>query len=618
VIDDLNSLVARSAQKLGHALADETVEISEEILADVAQFLSLDVAALRHNDHHMRATILVAQWPPHANATDQRGVVYFSNADPLIAAAEHLEESMVVDLDPEADESPARILEGTDVSKLSVALVPLKAARGTVVGTLELIKYGERQWSAEELQALQTIAYVFAHVKTRADTQDEIRRLGLQDDLTCLWNRRKLLGHLEMRLAAGSPAPVAVLFISLDRLNAVSDYLGREAGDQLLIQMADKLQDYVGNAALVARTGDDEIVVVLEDPATRDEAEAFARRLRSALNGRYTVGHERVACSISIGLAVGVPGKHSVSDLMSRAEHALAGVKGLGGNDIAVFRDELADTFAMRTDIFVHLHRAAEGDGIQLQYQPEVDLHTGAVVAVESLLRWNHPARGLLSPEQFMPVAEETNQAAALGRRALLLACRQLSEWRQEGLAADIVVRVKVPPAMVLAESFVGHLRGTLDALELTGDSLSLEFSESALLYEAEVGEVLRGLRAAGVGLALDGFGTGYGPLKGLKSLPIDTIKIDSSFVQLLTEDLGNIAIVRSLAVLCDQFGLDLVADGLQVPIDARALLALGCRRAQGPFVSGPLDRDDMTELLAGKYVSHIGLASKGLPIRNR
>lgn len=613
MIDDLNSLVARSAQKLGNALADETAEISEQILADVAQFLSLDVAALRHNDHHTRATILVAQWPPHGSTADQQGVVYFSHADPLFAAAEHLDEPLVVDLDSGADEFQARIPSGPDVSKIAVAIVPLKATRGAVAGTLELIKYGERQWSNEELQALQTIAYVFAHVKARADTQAEIKRLGLQDDLTCLWNRRKLLGHLEIRLAAGSPGPVAVLCISFDRLNAVSDYLGREAGDQLLIQMAKQLQDYVGDAALVARPGDDEFVVVLEEPATRDEAEAFARRLHTALNGRYAAGHEQVTCSISIGVAVGLPGEHSVSDLMRRAEHALAGVNGLGGNDIAVFRDELADTFAMRTDIFLHLHRATEGDGVLLKYQPEVDLHTGAIVAVESLLRWNHPVRGLLSPEQFMPVAEETNQAAVFGRRALLLACRQLGQWRQEGLATDIVMRVKVPPAMVLAESFVGHLRGTLEALELSGDSLSLEFSESAVLYEAEVGEALQALKAAGVGLALDGFGTGYGPLAGLKSLPIDTIKIDSSFVRLLTVDLGNIAIVRSVGVLCDQFGLDLVADGLQQPIDAGALLALGCRRAQGPFVSGPCDRAGMTELLTRKYVSHIGLASRGL-----
>lgn len=215
-----------------------------------------------------------------------------------------------------------------------------------------------------------------------------------------------------------------------------------------------------------------------------------------------------------------------------------------------------------------------------------------------------------------MHVAEETNQAAAFGRRALLLACRQLGQWRQDGLVRDIVMRVKVPPALVLAQSFVDHLLGTLDALELSGDSLSLEFSESAMLYEAEVQEALRELRAAGVRLALDGFGTGYGPLAGLKSLPIDTIKIDSSFVQLLTEDLGNIAIVRAMAVLCDQLGLDLVADGLQHPIDARALLALGCRRAQGPFVCGPLHVEDMTVYLTAKYVSHIGLAPKGMLTR--
>lgn len=404
--------------------------------------------------------------------------------------------------------------------------------------------------------------------------------------------------------------------MSLDRLNTVSDFLGRSAADQLLIHMAQQLQYHVGGAAVVARLSGDEIVVVLNEPATRDEAEAFARRVRGALNGRFAVGREQVVCSISIGVAVGLPGKDSVSDLMGHAGHALDGVKDRGGNDIAVFRDELADTFELRADIDLHLHDALEGDDVLLKYQPEVDLHTGAILAIESLLQWNHPVHGLLTPEQFMPVAEATNQAAALGRRALLLACQQLRQWRHDGVAGDIIMRVKVPPAQVLSQGFIGHLRGTLAAFDLSGDSLSLGFPESAVLYEPAVGDVLRGLKATGVGLALDGFGTGYGPLAGLKSLPIDTIKIDRSFVQLLTEDLANIAIVRSMAVLCHEFGLDLVADGLKEPIDAGALLALGCRRAQGPFVSEPLHRDEMTELLTREYVSHIGLASKVLPHR--
>ncbi|WP_204354895.1 EAL domain-containing protein, partial [Mycolicibacterium llatzerense] len=310
--------------------------------------------------------------------------------------------------------------------------------------------------------------------------------------------------------------------------------------------------------------------------------------------------------SVSIAVAVGFPGEHSASDLMSRVSHALSSIRAAGGNHIAMFRDDLAETFDLRTDIELNLHRALEDEELALFFQPEVDLRSGAIVALESLAQWDHPTRGPLSAEQFMPVAEATNQAATLGRRILWLCCQQLHRWRKKQLAQNMLMRIKLSPAQVLTENFVAYLVETLENFELPASTLSLEFPESDLFYEPSVSATLRNLKATGVSLTLADFGTGYSTLAGLKSLPFDTIKIDESFVRNLQDDDGNTAIVESISALSEAFDLDLVASGLQNCADAEVLAGLGCQQAQGPFVSAPLDITATTTLLEKPLIPHV------------
>lgn len=602
---DLSRLVSESAQRLGVAAADDAVTVSEQVLTDIAEHFGLDVAFLRHNDHAIRATVLVAQWPIRADIPDPDpiGTVFFDGADPIFAMAEHLKEPRIVR--PGADDDyQRRIEEGTSVPVITMAAVPLLTSGGVTSGTLGFIKFGDQQWTAEQLDGLQTIATLFAYLKDRLEADAALQWHATHDDLTGLANRRTLLAHVDEQLAGGRPGPVAVLSMDLDRLQSINALLGQTARDTALAVFADRLREQLGEAAFLGRLAGGSVVAVLNGPTSARDASAVADRIRPALEACFDLPSGPVKSRVSIGVAVGIPGEDSTSELISHAEHALGVAHELGGGETVVFTDALAEAQALRTDIEVHLLDALDGDELTLQYQPEVDLQTGAVVAIAAQLRWHHPTRGVLHPATFVPVAESINVAAALDRHSLQLACGQLRAWHREGLATDIVLRVKVSPVVTVTEGFVEYVASTLAQFHIGPESLSLEFAESITVEEAAASrETLHNLKSIGVGLVLDQFGTGYSDLAGLKSLPIDTVKIAPVFVAGADSSGGDIAIIRSVVGLADAFGLAVVADGVQTPAAAELLVREGCRRAQGPLLCPPLDATAMHTVLVSPFV---------------
>lgn len=598
----LNELVEGVAHTLMAADVDNYVAASEQALADVAAHFGLDVAFLRHNDHTIRATILIAQYPirTYIPDPDPIGTVYFKDADPVFALAEHVEEPVILRPAAEPDEYQQRIEEGTTVPAISIAAVPMNVADTTTgpsgfitTGTLGFIKYGDRQWLDEEITALKVIATMFAHVKARVEAQESIRHLAEHDDLTGLRNRRSLLEHLEHRLAAGQPAPVAALYIDPDQLKAVNDLLGHETGDQVLVELTQRLREHAGGVAFLARLGGDEIVAVLNVPTALADAYDYAEQLRETLAERLLLGSSYIRHRVSIGVAVGTPGSDSVSDLLRYAEHALTAAKAAGGNTVVAFSDELAAQYSLQTDIEMHLQDCIESGALFLQYQPEVDLRSGRLAAIEAMVRWHHPTRGLLLREEFMQIAEAANFGGAVGREILRLACAQFQRWRRAGLAHDVMLRVKLSPAQVVTDGFTEHLTATLTRFDVPAASLCLELPENLLVTEAQrCGQILLALKDIGVHLALDNFGTGYSFLPSLKELPIDSLKVGRAFVQTLDRDGEDELFVQSIAALADAFDLELTADGLETESAAERLVAMGYRRAQGPLVSGPLDAD--------------------------
>ncbi|MDA4110279.1 hypothetical protein MHOL44478_23905 [Mycobacterium holsaticum DSM 44478] len=611
----LEVLVTSVATELMGVNAASEVEVSQRVLADLVEYFGVDVSFLRRNDHEIRASVLVAEWPvrPGIPDPDPLAVVYFNDADPVFALAEHQKEPIVFRPEPATDEYQHTINEGRQVPATSMACVPLLSGDITS-GVLGFVKFGDRDWTPAELNALKAIASLFAQVQARIDAEDQLRYLAEHDDLTGLFNRRALLTRLDARLQAGQPGPVAVLFFDLDRLKAINDYLGHTAGDWFIRTLAERLTEYAEGPNMIARLGGDEFVVVPARPMECAEAEALAHQLKSTLHERVAVDGEMLTRTVSVGVAVGIPGRDSTSDLLGRADQAVLNAKSSGGNQVAVFSDEMVLDSEFRNDIELHLQSQIEGGALVLHYLPEIDMRTGEILAAEALVRWQHPTRGLLSPDAFIGVAESINLAGELGRWVMRAACAEFASWRARGVGHDALLRINVSPVQLVTGGFAESVADILDEFGLDGTSVCLEITESVVVQDIETTRItLAALKDVGVKLAIDDFGTGYSVLSHLKSLPVDTLKIDRSFVRDLGVNAGDLAIVRAIIALAEAFGLELVAEGVETDAAAMTLLQHGCHRAQGFLLSRPIPSEEMVALLAkGRMPVHFSATPLG------
>jgi diguanylate cyclase (GGDEF)-like protein len=601
VPSSLELVVTSVATQLMGVNAANSVEVSQHVLAGLVEYFDVDVSFLRRNDHDIHASILVAEWPvrPGIPDPDPLAVVYFADADPVFALAEHQKEPIVFRPEPATDDYQRTINESRQIPATSMACVPLLSSEATT-GVLGFVKFGDRDWSPEELNALKAIASLFAQLQARIRAEEQLRYLAEHDDLTGLSNRRALLAHLDARLAAGMPGPVTALFFDLDRLKAINDYLGHTAGDWFIRVLAERLREGAGQTNLIARLGGDEFVVVPSTPMEADTAEALAYRLQAALCERVAVDGEMLTRTVSIGVALGTPGRDTTSDLLRRADQAVLTAKGSGGNTVAVFSDEMSREGELRNDIELHLQSVIETGSLLLHYLPEVDMRTGEILATEALVRWEHPTRGLLSPDAFIGVAESINLAGELGRWVMRSACAEFARWRSRGVGRGAVLRINVSPVQLVTDGFVESVADTIREFGLDGGSVCLEITESVVVQDIETTRItLTGLKEVGVQVAIDDFGTGYSVLSLLKSLPVDTLKIDRGFVRDLGSNAGDLAIVRAIIALAEAFGLQLVAEGVETETAALTLLRHGCYRAQGFLLSRPVNGAAMEALLA-------------------
>ena len=335
-----------------------------------------------------------------------------------------------------------------------------------------------------------------------------------------------------------------------------------------------------------------------------ESAEELAGELQNALRERVAIDGEMLTRTVSIGVAVGEPGRDTTSDLLRKADQAVLNAKSSGGNKIAVFSDDMAMRSTFRNDIELHLQGVIDSGSLVLHYLPEIDMRTGEVMATEALVRWQHPTRGLLLPDSFIGVAESVNLAGELGRWVIRSACTEFSMWRSRGIGPDAVLRLNVSPVQLVAEGFAETVAETIADFGLAGESVCLEITESVVVQDIETTRItLAALKEVGVQIAIDDFGTGYSVLTHLKSLPVDTLKIDRSFVQDLGTNAGDLAIVRAVIALADAFGLEVVAEGVETTAAAQILLRHGCHRAQGFLLSRPIEGAAMAELLARKRI---------------
>jgi diguanylate cyclase len=602
----LDNLVTAAAAELMAATVRNSAAISQRVLADLVSHFGVDAGFLRHTDHTIHATVLVAEWPPRENVPDPDplGVVYFADADSVFAMLENYKEPFVLRPEPTNADYQRSIEERTGVPEISLAGVPLLSGDLTT-GGLGFIKFGDREWSPEELNALQAIATLFAQLQARTVAEERVRYLAEHDDLTGLLNRRALIAHLGERLAEGQPGQVAVLFLDLDRFKVVNEHLGQDAGDRFIKGFAELLGEAADGSAVTARLGGDEFIVVPSAPMDTNNAVAFAHWLQERVNKQVVIDGEKLSRSVSVGVATGVPGRDSTSELLRRADQAARSAKGSGGATVTAFSAEMSDRDTIRNDIELELETAnSENSALVLHYLPEFDMHTGEILGTEALVRWQHPTRGLLMPDSFIGVVESINLAGKLGRLVMRSACAQFGLWRSRGVGSDGVLRINVSPMQLVANNIVDTVAATLDEFAIDPGAVCLEITERVVVQEIDTTRrTLARLKDIGVQIAIDDFGTGYSALTYLKTLPVDILKIDRAFVRDLGTDRRDLAIVQAIVAVAHALGLEVVAEGVETATAARALLDLGCHRAQGFLLSRPVDSDAMESLFARRVV---------------
>jgi diguanylate cyclase (GGDEF)-like protein len=426
-------------------------------------------------------------------------------------------------------------------------------------------------------------------------------RQALHDPLTRLPNRVLLLDRLAhaLALSARRREAVTLLFADLDGFKAVNDSLGHLAGDRLLVDVAARLGECLRSSDSLARLGGDEFAILLEDIHDADEGKRVALRVIEALQQPFTLSGRRVSIGVSIGVALGEPGRHSAAELLRNADVAMYAAKSAGKGRYALFVPAMHADAVRRMELEADLRRAIESEELEVYHQPIVDIDTGAIAGTEALVRWRHPVRGLVSPIEFIPLAEQTGLIVPLGRWVLRTACQQAIGWTRDN-GAPLRLSVNLSTKQVADRAIVDDVAAALKDSGLDPARLVLEITESVLMQEGKVAvERLHALKRLGVRLALDDFGTGYSSLAYLERLPVDVLKIDKSFTDRLATEDADAPLVDAIVDLGHTLKLRIVAEGVEHREQWDRLRELGCDQAQGYYFAKPQPAAEIGPLLA-------------------
>jgi diguanylate cyclase len=419
-----------------------------------------------------------------------------------------------------------------------------------------------------------------------------------RDPLTGLPDRGAFLARLQE--AAARRAPVAVLFLDLDDFKRINDGFGHDAGDELLCHAAHRLRHAARPGDLVARLGGDEFTVLAAGVGNEAHALALATRLHAALAQPFLVAGQRRSVRVSIGCRLGGADGAGADDLLRDADSAMYQAKDAGKDRVELFSEATRARIVRRLRIEEALGAALEADGLDVHYQPQVDLGSLQTVGVEALVRWTRSPLGPVGPDEFIPVAEETGLVAPLGAEVLRTACHDLARWHAAGLR-PLALTVNVSVRQLEDPGFPAIVEAALAESGVEPSAVCLELTESALMGAGGVAlDVLEAVRALGLYLAIDDFGKGHSSLARLRDLPVEVLKVDRAFVRGLGTDPADSAVVASVLSLAHAMGLHVVAEGVETDLQADQLSALGCPVAQGFLFSRPIPAADVPAAVRG------------------
>jgi diguanylate cyclase (GGDEF)-like protein len=434
--------------------------------------------------------------------------------------------------------------------------------------------------------------------RKRAD--DRVHHIAFHDDLTSLPNRLMLNQRLDEALSRHRRArsQLAILFMDLDRFKVINDSLGHEVGDVLLRQVADRLRAQSREGDTVARMGGDEFVVLIENRENLMDISAYARRLVEELSAPYLLGTKDYHVSLSIGISVFPSDGSDSQALLKAADVAMYRAKELGRNNYQFYLPSMNVHTVERLELESDLSRALERGEFFLQYQPKVEVATGLITGIEALLRWRHPVRGLVPPMDFIPLAEETGLIVPIGEWVLATACARNKTWQDQGLT-KLGIAVNLSARQFADSMLLPKLTQIIHSSGLSPSSLELEITESAVMSHGESAvAVLDKLKSIGVQIAIDDFGTGYSSLAYLKRFPIDTIKVDRSFIRDIPSDSGDMKITRAIIAMAHGLRLKVVAEGVETVDQLKFLRAQRCDAVQGYFLYRPLPENEVADVL--------------------
>ncbi|MFE4196466.1 putative bifunctional diguanylate cyclase/phosphodiesterase [Paenarthrobacter sp. NPDC056912] len=456
---------------------------------------------------------------------------------------------------------------------------------------------------AEDLQ----IIYEELDQRVQARTQQlneahmAMQHMAMTDPLTGLHNRSAFssaLNEAQANEATGTRRP-AILLLDMDGFKAINDSLGHTIGDKVLETVANRISAAVREQDMVARMGGDEFAVLLPE-VTPAMASSIGNRILASVDGVMEIEGQHLRCSASMGLRMADPGQRA-EELMIEADIAMYESKADGRSKLKVFEPEMLHARQMRNQLVGELKEAISGSQLVLYYQPIIRLDTREIEGVEALVRWRHPTRGLVMPDEFIPIAEETGMISDLGGWVLRTAVEQLKLWRNDPLTSghDFTMRINVSAADLQRLEFVEDVREALASAHLDPSLLVLELTESAVIQGNDLDRyTLNSLRRLGVGLEIDDFGTGYSSISYLRQLPVDTVKVDRTLLSALGSDPSQPALLAAVLQLIRACGLAAVWEGIESVEQAEYLLSIGCTSGQGYYFSRPLPEEQLTDQL--------------------
>ena len=460
-------------------------------------------------------------------------------------------------------------------------------------------------------------------VTERKKAEQIISYQAYHDFLTGLANRALFKDHLDLAMAQAkrNQKMLAVMFLDIDRFKVVNDTLGHLIGDSLLKKVASRLKGCLREGDTLARQGGDEFTVLLPQIDDKQDAIRTAEKMIQLFDVPFQIDGNELYVSISIGVALYPMDGETMETLIKNADIAMYDSKAKGRNRYQVYSADMNVSFAEKLSIEMQMRKAIDREEFLVYYQPQINVSTGEISGVEALVRWSSPIHGSLSPLEFIPLAEETGLILSIGDFVLRSACKQAMQWKKSGLP-PLRIAVNFSSQQIEQEGFCDYIAQLLREYDLDGSMLEMEVTESVLLNDCEhIIEKLNMIASMGIKIALDDFGTGYSSLSYLQKFPIDTIKIDQSFVRGLPDEPGNVSIVTAICAMAQGLKMNLIAEGVEKSDQLKFLHSLKCNEAQGFLFSKPLPSNEITKLLMEKaplvypacYFSH---AESDLPYK--